>query len=603
MNEPMHRFKYTKLAKEQIEQKLAPTATGPVCASEYSDILAGKSLKIVTDNDGPVLNYTFKDKRKLTLAEGSGSPMESSYGALNLKQAVLFSHMLPKSCKGYNVVVDLKTNLATVFEVWFCGGMDSGTPPQPLDDREVQRQIYYGYVEVAGKDAPKERHHLTNRVEGKGFYWKQDNGIETIELYPSVISSSFIELSRHVDDLGYCAPSDFVLLNDDMFVYDRTECEFSGIHTMYLVDLFSVKQVGVRLGFNEKDQLEYYIFRGNGEIVGQLARLEPFADHGDKLDLGPSRAQTKAKGERMVYRPMRTFKDIPVEQVREATQKNTVVFGGNSNVPQMMAGNSLPFSDFLAGKEFTLRYDNGVAWNYKIADDKNLQWRNEGEGQWHDEKYRAYEADEGLYFFAHAHTGSRDADVVRIVLDFQNGLSTCVNSRVGNPYMNVEVGYQAVFGVMEIKGVEAPKYMRHTFTDELVGKAFSWSYSDQMTSMHVYTTPHSSSWTIFTGNGTMGMNWCAPAIYVKLRDGIYLFDLVEEACNGAETCVIINTKIMHDCGFGYSFSAGGSFGGQQRPAGANLGTIGALARYIGGWDIKKYLSPRKNANLSGIKLA
>ena len=31
MNEPMHRFKYTKLTKEQVDQKLAATAAGPKC--------------------------------------------------------------------------------------------------------------------------------------------------------------------------------------------------------------------------------------------------------------------------------------------------------------------------------------------------------------------------------------------------------------------------------------------------------------------------------------------------------------------------------------------------------------------------------------------
>ena len=36
----------------------------------------------------------------------------------------------------------------------------------------------------------------TNRVEGKGFYWKQDNGAETLEFYPSAAYSNFVELSR-----------------------------------------------------------------------------------------------------------------------------------------------------------------------------------------------------------------------------------------------------------------------------------------------------------------------------------------------------------------------------------------------------------------------
>jgi hypothetical protein len=58
MNEPMHRYKYTKLTKDQIEKKLARTASGPTSASPLSDALAGKSFKIVTDN-GPVLKYSF----------------------------------------------------------------------------------------------------------------------------------------------------------------------------------------------------------------------------------------------------------------------------------------------------------------------------------------------------------------------------------------------------------------------------------------------------------------------------------------------------------------------------------------------------------------
>ena len=85
----MHRIKYTKLTKQQIEQKFAATASGPACSSEYSDVLAGKSIKIVTDG-GPVLKYTFKDKRKLTLAEGEGSAVEAGYGGLDLKKAVFF---------------------------------------------------------------------------------------------------------------------------------------------------------------------------------------------------------------------------------------------------------------------------------------------------------------------------------------------------------------------------------------------------------------------------------------------------------------------------------------------------------------------------------
>ncbi|NLT66444.1 MAG: hypothetical protein GXX84_07555 [Acidobacteria bacterium] len=585
MNEPMHRFKYTKLTKAQIDQKLAAAAAGPKCASDYSDVLAGKSLKIVTD-DGPVLNYTFTSKNRLTLKEGSGASVESGYGALVLKPLVVFSHMLPKTEKGYNVILDLKTNLVTVFEVWFCGGKDPGGTV--LDDREVQRQIYFGYVDT-GKEPPKERHHLTNRLEGKGIHWIQDTGIETLDFYPSVISSNFVELTRHVDDLSYCSPSDYVLINDNLFIYDRTECEFSGIHTMYAMDLFTMEQAGVRLGFNEKDELEYYMYKGTGEVVGQLAYLEPFNDHGKSLSVTSSKAPkqqpgTPQKGERMAYRPARTFRNMTEEEVHQAAEKTTTSFGGREDTPQMMAGNSMPFTDLLVGKEFTLRYDNGgPVYNYRVIDSKKLRWKNEGETQWREEDYRAFEADDQLVFFAHLHSGSRPRKSVKIALDLNNGLTTCITSKMGTPYYGNEVSYNAIFGAAEMKGLEAPKYVRHCFTDELVGHAYSWSYSDSMTSMHLYTTPHSSSWTIFTENQTMGMQWCAPCIYVKLRDGVYIFDLCEEACNGAETCVVINTKIMHDCGFGFS-------GGAR---GVNLGLVGAIARLIGKYDVQRFFGPKK----------
>jgi hypothetical protein len=204
MNIPFHRFNYTKLTAPQIVEKLKATDSGPACVSELSDALAGKTLKIVTDN-GPVLEYSFANKKQLTMSENGGAKIKAGYGALTLKQIVFFSHMIPGAPKGYNVFVDLQTNLVTVFEVWLCSDkkeLTLGRKEIALDPREVQRQIYFGYVEVAGQNPPKQRHELTNRLEGKGLYWKQDTGIESLELYVSVASSVFVELTRHADDLG-----------------------------------------------------------------------------------------------------------------------------------------------------------------------------------------------------------------------------------------------------------------------------------------------------------------------------------------------------------------------------------------------------------------
>jgi hypothetical protein len=171
---------------------------------------------------------------------------------------------------------------------------------------------------------------------------------------------------------------------------------------------------------------------------------------------------------------------------------------------------------------------------------------------------------------------------VKIAVDFLNGLTTCIYSHMGTKYYGNETTYRPLFGVAEGKGFEAPQYMRHECTDELVGHAFSWSYSDKMTSLHVYTSPHSMTWTIFTDNQTMGAQWASPCIFVKLRDGIYIFTQNEEACNGNEMIELINTKISHDCGFNYSGST----------KGVNLGVTGAIGRHIGYFDIKKFYGPK-----------
>jgi len=591
LNEPMHRFKYTKITKEQITQKLAPTAAGPKSASELSDTLVGKSLKIVTD-DGPILNYTFNSKNNLNLAEDDGASVEAGYGALTMKQMVFFSHMIPGTQKGYNVFVDLDTNLVTVFEVWFSSGKTQGGgmggQPYTLDDREVQRQIYFGYVEVPGQEAPEIRHHYTNRMEGKGLYWKQDTGIETLEYYVSVVSTNFVELSRHADDLSYCAPSDYILVNDNMFIYDRTECEFSGIFTLFVADLFTETQAGVRLGFNEKDELEYYMFRGTGEVVGQLAYLEPFDEHG-KMPMGTQSGPDAAseKGQRYSYRPVRSFQHMTDEQVHQAAEKSTRAFGGGDIAPQAqamgMSGNNMPFTDIQVGMEFTLRYDHdGPVWQYKFTEQFKLQYKEEKENQWHEAAYRAYEADEKLLWFAHILEDSKPRASVAIAVDLLNGLTTCIYSHMGTKFYGNETTYRALFGVAEGEGFSAPQYMRHEFTDELVGHAFSWSYSDSMTSMHFYGSPHSMSWTIFTDDQTLGAQWCSPCIFVKLRDGAYIFCQNEEACNGAEMIELITPKYSHDCGFNYS-------GGAR---GVNLGLTGAIGRHIGSFDIKKYFGPK-----------
>ncbi len=559
----MHRIAYTKLTPGQIAAKLAAAAAGPQCVSKLADELTGQTLKIVTDG-GPRLDYSFAGGSRLSLSENGAGAVDSGYGALTLDRLVLFSHMLPGTQRGYHVIVDRDTHLATVFEVWFSGY---------ADNREVQREIYYGYVERAGREPPQARHALTNRVEGKGYHWQQDNGIETLEFYPSAIYSNFVELTRLGGELSFCGPSDYVKITDDLYVYSRVECEFSGVMTLYAFDANRVEQIGVRLGFDADDALEYYLFTGKGEWLGQIAQFEKFGDVGVPAVTGANGAPP-AKGARRVYRPLKTNPIMTKAEVDAAVAAKKSVFG----TPGPMAGNRLPTSDYLVGKELTLRFDNGPAVDYRFADSHTLRWRREGERAWHEERYESWESAPGVVMFGHLLSGAPRHDSYTIVADFEHGLATCLHGTMGTPYMGNEAAAETWFGVVEMQGLTPPKYRRHGYTDELVGRAISWSYSPGLTSMHLYSTPHSLSWIIFTDSGAGGMEWSGPASYVKIRDGLYLAYWLEEACNGTLGMILINMRTMHDCGVGYHCDRDG----------LRLNSMGAHARHAGRFDINRF---------------
>jgi hypothetical protein len=67
-------------------------------------------------------------------------------------------------------------------------------------------------------------------------------------------------------------------------------------------------QKGVRLGLTEKDELEYYMYTGKGEITGQIATFEVFGNN------------SETRGPRRVYRPLETFDVMTDDQVKEQDQ-------------------------------------------------------------------------------------------------------------------------------------------------------------------------------------------------------------------------------------------------------------------------------------------
>jgi hypothetical protein len=69
---------------------------------------------------------------------------------------------------------------------------------------------------------------------------------------------------------------------------------------------------------------------------------------------------------------------------------------------------------------------------------------------------------------------------------------------------------------------------------------------------------------------------------VKLRDSVYLFNQTEDACNGVETCIVMNEKTLRVCGFEFRGTSNG----------VDLGLIGAFARPVGRYDVRHFFGPQ-----------
>ncbi len=573
--QPMYRFAYTRLTPEQITDKLEPVIRrGPRSTSPLAVDFAGTSLTLVTDG-GPTLSYRFTSNTRLSLAENGGAAITTAFGALKADRICFFSHMIPGTQRGFAVAVDRDSKLATVVELWFSGYEDN---------REVQRQVWFGYIETSGA-APTGRHEFTNRLEGRGYHWRDDDDTQTLEYYPSAAYSHFVELSRTGGELGYSAPSDYVKLNDDFFLYTRTECEFSGAFTACVIDMNRSQRMGLRLGFDEQDALHYDLFRSRGDIVGQIAHFEKFEDNtGNPVPAPPGKDGKPVKGARRVYRPIKTEEKLSRQEVASIVREHSNAFparvstGGAAG----MSHNALPASDFLSGKTFTLRYDNGPVMEYQVTGPDQLKWRKDGQGGWVSARYQSYEVAPGLILFGHLLEGAPDHDGHIIAADFHQGLVTCYNGHLNTPYFANEAGARTLFGIIDMEGIQPPMYRRHARTTEMLGRCITYSYAPGLVSMHLYSTPHTVSWIIFTPDQHGGLEWSGPGDFVKIRDGIYFMYWLEEACNGTLGTILLNLNIMHDAGIGYSCGKNG----------LNMSAIGAIVRHAGKFNVDQYFQIR-----------
>ena len=569
--------KYTPLTMEQISEKLTPVAV-PKSAKAGYEGLKGRKLRLVQDN-GLTLEYSFGEDR-LTVSENGGASVEAPYAAKELCGVILVSHMIPDTVRGYNLILDEPNGLTTVYDVWF-GGFDK-------DRREVWREYSFGYIDT-GAEPPERRHGLTNRIEGMGIHWSEDDGRDMLYFFPSVIWSGLVDLSDNRGGITITAPSDYFKISDSLYIYSRVEAEFSGTFTLEVIDLLTLSHIGVRLGFNVRDELDYGMYSGRGEYTGRCTNLEMLTDYGTKIPFSEQHQKAIAaqgRGARPTYRPRFMHTDYTQEEVDEIVRTNCRLFKGTSI---MTSRNTMEVTKYMVGMKFRLCFDDGPVWEYDIIDENHLKWRTDDSSEWHEELYEGFEPAKDIIIFSHICTGTKPLRCPTHAVDFSNSLATCVDAQLGNGRKPWEVGHQARFGVLEMEGAPVPSVTRrHGFTRELLGKTFAWTYGEHMQSIHVYSSPESCSWTIILAGNTGGFMWSSPCLYIKLREDAYLMSWTEDACNGNQGIFIVNPWLMHDAGFFFGI------GNTEETPDLHLHAMGAFGRPLAGYDLNRFYEEKQN---------
>ncbi|MDR0916294.1 MAG: molybdenum cofactor biosynthesis F family protein [Oscillospiraceae bacterium] len=572
----MFRRVYTPLTGDAVKAAFAKVPA-PTTTDSFS--LAGRRVSFTT-TDYSDYDFDFISERRF-VTHG----VEIEYAAKQLKHVILITYKIPGTTSTYTVIWDTKTDLVTIFEAWF----DTSDEKYA---REVKREIYYGWNKALdGK--PETLHGLTNRLENKSIVWNYWTGERRLDVFNATFYSTFIVLSDAESGIPIAVPSDYIKIDEEFYIYSKMEAEFSGELFIEVIDLYSLRKIAMRLGFDENDKLNFGVHSAKGELAGQLATFTNFTDYGGSYDMnalpaapGADAPPPKVKGSRAIYRFRFENPDFTIEEAKNSG-KDPHSFP-KAGIMLMPTGNSMPQSDFLAGKSFKLVEDEGFEIEYEITDVDALRWRTADHPEWQEETYRAFEAADNLYMFGHTQTGEDFGKTILAAVDFDNGLATLYHAKIGNKYSNREVGYEVKFGVIEIEGVAAHERMRHSFTTDMVGRAFTWNYSggeQGITSMHTYTSPWGLSWTIFLANQEGGMMSSGPCKYIKLRDGeAYIMSWVEETAGGGLGTVLLNLRTMHDCGFMY-----GAMGEDKQ---IGLSTLGAYGRAAGRLDVLKYFEPR-----------
>ena len=163
--------------------------------------------EIVLDN-GPALGYRFADRNRLSLAEGDAAAVQAGYGALTLDRLVaVLAHGAGHAARIHG---RHRSGHESRHRVRGVVQRLRGQPRSAAADLLRLRR--------AGRQGPRPRRGTASPTASKA---RASTGSRTPASRRSsstrrVMYSNFVELTRFGGELSFCAPSDYVKINDDL---------------------------------------------------------------------------------------------------------------------------------------------------------------------------------------------------------------------------------------------------------------------------------------------------------------------------------------------------------------------------------------------------
>jgi hypothetical protein len=236
-----------------------------------------------------------------------------------------------------------------------------------------------------------------------------------------------------------------------------------------------------------------------------------------------------------------------------------------------------PLSYELVGRSIELVMDSGYDYELIFKNRKTLTY-----GLLNGEKkeyaYDCLKADDDTYFVNLEMLDNPEHTVYTFVLDLEQSLVTAVTATI---YLNPKVPKlpytDIVFGAIRKEDGSIPA-IRHGYTTDMIGKAICWRYGT-LTVIHVYSSERYYRLTMLPedmermraanpdrpeGFFDGPRVYEEPSDYIKIKDGVYVFNMIEsmmargERKQGNNLLFLMNLNRMYDVGRSYGHNGEGN---------------------------------------------